>query len=127
MTYSHLRFTRAARIEDVPDGTTKLVRAGNRQVLLANWQGRIYAFESLCPHRRNPLQGAKLWDGTLECPWHHFRYDVASGANRYPSNVYPADASQLREQLHPLPTYPTEVRDGAVYVGFAKDAAAEHP
>ena len=115
-----MRFARAARLEEVPEGTTRLVRVENRPVLLARWQGRIYGFEDLCPHQRNPLEGAKLWGGMLECPWHHFRYDLSTGANRYPGNVYPADDPRLEEQLHPVRTYPIQVREGEIFVGLAE-------
>ena len=87
-------------------------------MLLANWQGSIFGFESICPHQRNPLEGAKLWNGALECPWHHFRYDLATGRNVYPANVYPGDDPRLQEQLHPLGTYPVEVRAGEIFVGL---------
>jgi len=99
-----------------------MVRVEDRLVLLAHWQGRFYAFASHCPHQGQPLESAQLWEGMLECPWHHFRYDLATGVNRYPANVYPEDVPQLAEQLHPLPVYPVEVRDGEVLVDLSDDA-----
>ena len=111
-------FCRAASVTEVRDGTTKMVRVEGRSVLLAHWRGRFYAFASRCPHQGNSLEGARLWQATLECPWHHFRYDLATGVNCYPANVYPSDLPQLAEQLDPLPTYPVQVRDGEVVVGL---------
>ncbi len=118
MVDNQLRFARAARIEEVPAGTSKLVLVEDRKVLLANWEGRIYGFVAVCPHQHNPLEGARVWDGMLQCPWHHFRYDLRTGQNLYPSNVYPTDDPRLLEQIQPVHTYPLRVHNGEIFVGL---------
>lgn len=107
-----------ARVDEVPPGRTKFVHAGHRLILLANYAGRIYALHGLCPHQGNPLEGAVLWDHLIDCPFHHFQYDVRTGENYFPRNVYPRDMPQLEHQLKPLRTYEVEVRDGAVWVNL---------
>ncbi len=109
-------FQRLARAEDIPPGRTQFVCVGEAPVVLANWAGRIYALHGVCPHRNNPLEGARVWNFLLDCPWHHFQYDVRSGENHYPRNVYPADMPHLQAQLHPLRTFPVQIRDGEVWV-----------
>ena len=105
-----------ARMEELPPGRTKFFRLGSKPVILANWAGQIYALQGICPHRNNPLEGAILWDHLLDCPWHHFQYDVRTGENHFPKNVYPDDLPGLQEQVRPLRTYPVEVKEGAVWV-----------
>jgi len=56
--------------------------AGGKPVILANYEGRIYALHGLCPHRCNPLEGAVMWDHLVDCPFHHFQYDVRTGEKR---------------------------------------------
>ncbi len=85
-------------------------------VILANYEGRIYALYGLCPHQNNPLEGAQLWGCLLDCPWHHFQYDVRSGENHFPRNVYPEDMQELQGQVRPLNTYPVEIREGEIWV-----------
>ncbi|HTM51326.1 MAG TPA: Rieske (2Fe-2S) protein [Bryobacteraceae bacterium] len=109
-------FQKLAAISEVPPGKTKFVHAASTPVILANWDGRIYALYGLCPHRGNPLEGAVLWDNLIDCPFHHFQYDVQTGRNHYPQNVYPKDYPELQQQLKPLKTYPVEVRDNDVWV-----------
>ena len=92
------------------------MRVGEAPVLLANWAGRIYAFHGICPHQNNALEGARVWDYLLACPWHQFQYDVRTGENHYPKNVYPEDYTRLQEQLHPLKAYPVQLKDGEVWV-----------
>ena len=61
-------------------GWTRFNRPHGRQVLvLAHWAGWLFALEGFCPHRENPLEGAVLWDHLLDCPWHHFHYDIRTG------------------------------------------------
>ncbi len=85
-------------------------------MILANYQGEIHAFHGLCPHRHNPLEGAVLWDYLLDCPFHHFQFDVRSGDNYFPKNVYPEDMPRLQSQVRPLRRYPVELREGEVWV-----------
>ena len=111
-----MAFQKLARAEEVPPGQTKFLCVGVAPVILANWAGQIYALYGLCPHRNNPLEGATMWDHLLDCPWHHFQYDVRTGENYFPKNVYPMDYPRLLEQLRPLKTYPVQLQDGDVWV-----------
>ena len=103
-------------MEEVPPGKTKYLVIGKRPFVLANWNGAIYALSGLCPHQQNPLEGATLWGHLIDCPWHHFQYDIRTGENWFPQNVYPTSYSDLKSQLRPLKTYTVEVRDGDIFV-----------
>lgn len=111
-----MAFRRAGRVDEVPPGRTKYCTVAGKPVLLANWAGHVFATEGLCPHRRNPLEGARIWEWLVDCPWHHFQYDVRTGENHYPGNVYPADVPALQRQLHPLKTYAVELRGPEIWV-----------
>jgi len=104
-----------ARVDDVPSGQTRYYTIEDKPVLLANVHGEIVATHGLSPHRLNPLDGATLLDYLLDCPWHHFQYDLRTGENQLPSNVYPAGLPVLKVQVGPLRTYPVEIRDGEVW------------
>jgi 3-phenylpropionate/trans-cinnamate dioxygenase ferredoxin subunit len=52
----------------------------------------------------------------LDCPWHHFQYDVRSGENHFPANVYPADIPKLAAQVKPIRVYAVEVRGEEIWV-----------
>ena len=76
------------RLEDIPPGTHRVVRAGNRELGVFNIAGQLHAIPNLCPHQRGPLcagavsgtidcgphtdwQLAWIWDGeVVSCPWH---------------------------------------------------------
>ena len=112
-----MAFQKLARLDDVPPGHTKFVyAAGGAPVILANYQGQVHALHGLCAHQQKPLDGAILWDNLLDCPWHHFQYDVRTGQNHFPSNVYPEDLPWLKTQVQPLRVYPVKVEDGDIWV-----------
>jgi nitrite reductase/ring-hydroxylating ferredoxin subunit len=85
------------RAADLPPGTHRIVRAGNRELGLFNIDGVFHAIPNLCPHQRGPLcQGATsgtidygphtdwklawIWDGeVVTCPWHGLEFHVPSG------------------------------------------------
>lgn len=111
-------FRRICRAEEVPPGRTKFACIDGRPVILANYAGSVYALNGICNHQYKSLEGAHLWDHLLDCPWHHFQYDVRTGENHFPKNVYPKDVPRLQEQVKPLDTYPVEIREGEVWANL---------
>ena len=111
-----MAFVKLAAAQQIPPGQTHFVRAGDTPVILANYQGQIHALHGICPHQGNPLQGAVLWENFIDCPFHHFQFDVQTGENHFPRNVYPGDMPRLEPQTRPLERYPVEVRNGDVWV-----------
>jgi Fe-S cluster biogenesis protein NfuA/nitrite reductase/ring-hydroxylating ferredoxin subunit len=50
------------------------------ELLLANFEGEVYALRDGCPVDGNSLSGARLTaEGVIVCPWHNCAYDVRTG------------------------------------------------
>jgi 3-phenylpropionate/trans-cinnamate dioxygenase ferredoxin component len=107
---------RVAQTNDIPPDQTRYYCVAGRPVVIAHRAGRFYALGGICPHKGHPLAGAALWDDLIDCPWHHFQYDIRTGENHFPKNVYPADVPGLEQQLRPLPVYPLVVRESEIWV-----------
>jgi len=106
-----------AKIDDIPPGTTKLVQVENLPILIVNDRGQFYALQGLCGHQQRSLAKATVWQGLIDCPWHHFQYDIRTGENVYPRCVYPLEAlPHLRQQLEPLRTYSVRIVEQYVQV-----------
>ncbi len=118
---ARLHWVAVARAGEVRPGEVKHVEAEGESIALMNLDGAYYALSARCPHQGGPLDQGVLWQGSLECPWHHFRFDPATGANVYPASVYPDDLPQLRADLRSARTFPVEVREGQIYVGVDFD------
>jgi nitrite reductase/ring-hydroxylating ferredoxin subunit len=44
-------------------------------------EGRLYAVDGLCMHQGGPLARGKLANGTIQCPWHGWMYELETGNN----------------------------------------------
>ena len=105
----------------LPAGKITKVAAGGKSVLLARLDdGTLAAASPVCPHKGEDLSKGMLYFGAIDCPLHHYVYDLRTGENRYPRNVFPAD---LAARLAPLPLYPVKDEDGWIWVQIAKRGA----
>ena len=92
-----------ARVEDVPPGTVRHVRAGDIQIALARVGDEFFATEGACLHLKGPLGHGDLEGRVLTCPWHGWQYDVRTGENEFDHAIR-------------LETYEVVVEDGEVKV-----------
>lgn len=73
-------------------GGRAVVDAGDRELVVLLVEGRPHAFDNACPHRGNPLADGEVLGDVLECAYHGWRFDLATGsclvggeaARRYP-------------------------------------------
>lgn len=72
------------RLSDIPDsGVLPIALASGERVVLIRRNGIVTALSDECTHQGMPLSAGELCDdGTIECPWHGARFDVATGACR---------------------------------------------
>jgi nitrite reductase/ring-hydroxylating ferredoxin subunit/uncharacterized membrane protein len=80
----------------------KLLRIGERRIVLARSEEGYVAFDDRCPHRGGSLAGGTMICGTVQCPWHGSQFDVHTGDVK----AWPA-----REAIA---TYRVHARDGQV-------------
>jgi nitrite reductase (NADH) small subunit len=96
-------FAGVARVDDVPAGSVRAVRAGDEEIALAHCDGGFYAVQQHLLHLEGPLGEGVLEGCALTCPWHGWQYDVRTGQNEFDLAI------QLR-------TYDVQVEDGEVRV-----------
>ena len=97
-------FVEAAATQDVASGELKAVVVDGIPVLLAGVEGEVYAFKNACALDGLPLDGGRLADTVLVCPWHNCAYDARSG-KRVDDDPGPG-----------LAVVPVSVQDGSVRV-----------
>ncbi|HXG59872.1 MAG TPA: regulatory iron-sulfur-containing complex subunit RicT [Planctomycetota bacterium] len=69
----------AAKASEVPPGSGRTVDLGGLRVALFNVDGRFHALADECPHQGGPLGEGRLEGGAVTCPWHQWKFDVATG------------------------------------------------
>ncbi len=62
--------------------------------------GKLVAHTTMCPHTLGPLGAATVIDGIIECPWHGYRFDIATGKCVSGRNCNLAPAPQIVVDEH---------------------------
>ncbi len=70
---------KVARVSEIAPGTTKVVYAGETELMLCNVGGAIYAIEDVCTHDGGPLDQGELEGNCIVCPRHGATFDVRTG------------------------------------------------
>ena len=73
------QFINSSDIKDVPSGKMKHVEVQEKEILLANSDGKVYALCDRCSHMNAPLSIGTLNGKVVTCPLHGARFDVATG------------------------------------------------
>jgi NADPH-dependent 2,4-dienoyl-CoA reductase/sulfur reductase-like enzyme/nitrite reductase/ring-hydroxylating ferredoxin subunit len=68
------------RLTEVPDGGTLAGRVGDEPVVVVRRGREVHALDAACTHYGGPLAEGVVEEGSIRCPWHHARFDLATGA-----------------------------------------------
>ncbi|MBM3129851.1 MAG: non-heme iron oxygenase ferredoxin subunit [Chloroflexi bacterium] len=99
-------FIAIAKLADIPPGAIKSFDVNGESVLIANWQGALFATQDLCTHDNGTLSDGALVDGAIECPRHGGRFSAQTGA-----------ATQM-PAMFPIKTFPIKVEGENVLVAI---------
>ena len=69
-----------ARVGDIPEGGTVVVRFEGKPVALFHIEGHYYAIDDTCPHMGASLSDGWVENGVVTCPLHYWRFRLADGA-----------------------------------------------
>lgn len=112
-----------ARGSDIKPGTTRRVMLLGEPVAVGRTKGGdVFALRDICPHRGVPLTAGRLHaDGTIECPYHGWRFgtdgvciaipSLAGGEAVVPSNIR-------------VPSFPAREQDGLIWIFMPAGAQA---
>lgn len=97
--------------DDIVENRIITVHAGNKQIALSHFEGKICALDNHCPHQGGPLGEGSIENGILRCPWHGWDYHPCTGkAPGFDDGVEP---------------YPVEEREDGIYVGIEEEKTHE--
>ena len=94
--------------DELAEGRVKPVTCARQTVCMTRHEGQYAALDNRCPHQGGPLGEGSIENGWLRCPWHGWDYDPLTGK---PPGGYSDGVA----------TYPVEVRDDGIYVGFHEE------
>jgi nitrite reductase/ring-hydroxylating ferredoxin subunit/uncharacterized membrane protein len=97
--------------DELAPNQMKLVRIGDRRIVIARTEDGYAAFDDHCTHSGGSLAGGVMICGTVQCLWHGSQFDVRSGQVK---------SGPAKERIG---VYPVEVRDGEVWVAIRGEGA----
>ena len=113
----------AGLLSDVRDGGTKALSLAGEPIVLAREGDRIFALRDICPHRAVPLSSGCVKSGTVECPYHGWRFGLADGqCKEIPALPETADMDVSRIGVR---TYPIRQTGPLVWIYLRSDPKDE--
>ncbi len=83
-----------------------VVDVNDKKISLAKFNGQVFAFAYKCPHAGGIMaEGFVDAVGNAVCPLHRYKFSLQNGRNVSGEGYY-------------LKTYPVELRENEVYIGF---------
>ena len=69
-----------ASLAELREKTRKVVKVGNKQIVLFHGEKGVFACNNRCPHEGFPLVEGTVADGCiLTCNWHNWKFDLEGG------------------------------------------------
>jgi nitrite reductase/ring-hydroxylating ferredoxin subunit len=68
-----------ANVDEIPLGTMKHIEVNNREIAIANVNGKFYAIDDRCGHASARLSSGGLRGNIVTCPLHGAQFDVITG------------------------------------------------
>jgi nitrite reductase/ring-hydroxylating ferredoxin subunit/uncharacterized membrane protein len=87
-----------AHRDDLKVDQMKLLRVGDRRIVLARSEKGYVAFDDRCTHRGGSLAGGVMICGTVQCLWHGSQFDVATGKVKSGPAKDPIAVYEIREE-----------------------------
>lgn len=100
-----------ATLASLQEGKPKLVKQGKTRLACVRVKGTVHVLEDACPHEGHPLSMGLVREGVLTCPWHNWKFDLATGHCQF--------GGESARRI------PSEVHAGEVFVSESVDAVAE--
>jgi nitrite reductase (NADH) small subunit len=74
------KYTRLCNADEIAPGAGKTVHLDGRSFAIFNQGGKYFVIDDVCPHRGGSLgEGPVDAAGTVACPWHGWRFNIATG------------------------------------------------
>ena len=96
---------------ELAEGRVMTVTAGNKDLCLSHWKGKLTALQNKCPHQGGPLGEGSIEKGLLRCPWHGWDFCPHGGSS--------ADFDDGLE------TFPLKLEGKVVFVGLEESPPHE--
>ena len=86
-------------LSSLDKGMSHTIETATGRYCIRHWQNRWIAHSAVCPHQLGPLHESDVDEaGLITCPWHGYKFDVATGNSQGDLCVALAKAPELVER-----------------------------
>ena len=113
-----------AKLSDLEVGSLKHVEIKDKEILLANVDGTIFAVDDRCGHMNASLSLGTLEGKIVDCALHHARFDVTTGKHLVDGHLggtvgFVASKTKMGKLMssvktHDLKTYAVKVNEDKI-------------
>ncbi len=108
-----LGFVKVAEASEIPIGQMRLVKLGDKEILIANVDGSYHAMGGRCTHAGADLSKGSLDGNIIICPKHKAKFDVTTG-----KVVYRPKYWRWELKLDDEPSYEVRVEGTSIFVKY---------
>ena len=83
-----------ARVGEIPEGQGRPFEVDGVMLAVFLESGQYYAIEDYCPHQGAPLSDGIVFDCSVTCTWHGWRFGLKDGKH--------LDGSKARVAIYPV-------------------------
>jgi len=102
------------RLDDIPPGRGWPARVAGVRIAVFRHGEDVFAVSNTCLHNEYPIDDGAIEDGCVVCPWHGWRFELATGDHIVGGDG--PDALFPRFNRPGLASYPARVERGMVLV-----------
>jgi nitrite reductase (NADH) small subunit len=95
-------FQTVAKVGEIPEGQGRSYEVDGQMVAVFLEGGQYYAIEDSCPHQGAPLSDGIVFDQSVTCTWHGWRFSLADGRH--------LDGSRCRVAAFPVRVVGDEIQ-----------------
>ncbi len=102
-------------------GGLKEIVVEERRIVLSHAGGNFGALNARCNHMGAPLAKGRLKGGCIECPWHYWQFDHASGEAKHAAH------EPLASSGGQVPRYPLKIESETLFVDLGGESERVRP
>ncbi len=92
-----------AKVGEIPEGQGRVFDVDGVMVAVFQEQGQYYAIDDACPHQGAPLSDGIVFEKSVTCTWHGWRFSLEDGRH--------LEGSRCR-----VATYPVRILEDQIQV-----------
>jgi len=105
------------KINELPPGGMKVIEVSGKEIVLCNYEGKIFAIDRRCGHMNAPLEKGTLEGYIVTCPMHNAQFDSTTGEVLSNPILRPRPSDFMRWfgmlmaniKTHNIKTYPVKI------------------